>query len=369
MQMVFAQKMELSDKKATTETKNLYKNLQKLLNKGIMFGHQDDLAYGVNWKNPDGKRSDIKDVVNDYPAVFGWDLGHIEYGNAKNLDDVPFDKMKGYIKSVYDMGGINTIGWHVDNPNTLKNAWDNTKAINDVLPGGSKQVVYKKWMDNLAVFLKSLKGSDGKQIPVLFRPYHEMNGSWFWWGNKSATPEEYVKLYRYTVDYLKNKKHIHNLIYTYSPNTFQTAAEFMQHYPGDDVVDMIGFDNYQYASPTATDSVMQDSRIKFQAQIKNGLTILDSIAKAHKKIPTFAETGLEAVPDKAWWTKTLWPIIRDYKISYVLVWRNHGWKADENKFHYYGPYLGHPSAPDFQKFHDFKGTLFQSDLKKFNIYK
>jgi mannan endo-1,4-beta-mannosidase len=364
----FSQEKQLTDDKATKETKNLYKNLQKLMQKGIMFGHQDDLAYGVNWKTSDVIKSDINDVVKDYPAVFGWDIGQIEHKSKLNIDFVPFDKMSKYIKWVYDNGGINTLGWHVDNPLTLGHAWDNTRAVNAVMPGGTQNKLYREWMDNAAKYMKHLKGSDGKHIPIIFRPYHELNGGWFWWGKDSTTTQEYIDLYRYTVDYFKNKKHLHNLIYVYNTNTFSTADEFMKNYPGDDVIDILSFDNYQFASPTSSDSVILKSKLKYQSQIRNGLTILDSVANAHNKIPTFAETGFESVPDKTWWTSTLLPIIKEFKISYTLVWRNHGWKANENKFHYYAPYLGHPSSADFIKFYNDPNTLFLKDIKSTNIY-
>ena len=86
-----------TDSLATKETVSLYKNLKRLLHKGIMFGHQDDLAYGVGWKYEPG-RSDIKDVTGDYPAVYGFELGHLETDQPFNLDSVPFDKMKGFIR-------------------------------------------------------------------------------------------------------------------------------------------------------------------------------------------------------------------------------------------------------------------------------
>src|SRR5665647_2432709 len=108
-----------SDKKATKETINLYHNLKKLLNKGIMFGHQDDLAYGVGWKYIPGK-SDVKEVTGDYPAVYGFELGRIELDHPVNIDSVPFDKMRGYIKTVYARGGVITLSWHLDNPLTGK---------------------------------------------------------------------------------------------------------------------------------------------------------------------------------------------------------------------------------------------------------
>jgi hypothetical protein len=365
----FSQEMKLIDSKATTETKNLFKNLQKLLDKGVMFGHQDALAYGVEWKDADGKRSDVHDVVNDYPAVFGWDIGHIEHKAKNNLDDVPFDKMQEYIKSAYDMGAINTISWHVDNPVTLKNSWDNTHAVSAILPGGAKHKDFKKWMNNAAKYMKNLKGSDGKQIPILFRPYHELNGRWFWWGKDSTTKEEYVKLFRYTVDYLKNKKKLHNLIYMFNTNTFTTAAEYLERYPGDDVVDMVSFDNYQFVSSNPSDSVLRQSALKYQGQIRDGLTILDSVAKAHNKIPAFAETGYETIPQKDWWTNTLLDVVKDFRLCYVLVWRNQGWQEKGKKFHYYGPYLNHPSAPDFKKFYNNERTLFLSDVAKESVYK
>src|SRR5271154_2044188 len=72
------------DKKASKETINLYHNLKKLVGRGIMFGHQDDLAYGVGWKYVQGK-SDIRDVTGDYPALYGWELGRIELDHPVNI--------------------------------------------------------------------------------------------------------------------------------------------------------------------------------------------------------------------------------------------------------------------------------------------
>ena len=63
--------------------------LQSTSQKGIMIGHQDDLAYGIGWKYPNGK-SDVYKVLGYYPVVFGWDLGGLENVSAYNLDSVPF---------------------------------------------------------------------------------------------------------------------------------------------------------------------------------------------------------------------------------------------------------------------------------------
>src|SRR5206468_4906629 len=111
------------DKQATKETVHLYKNLAKLRAKGYMFGHQDDLAYGVGWKYEPG-RSDIKDVTGDYPAVYGFELGRLELDHQVNLDSVPFDQMKNFIRTAYERGGVITLSWHLNNPLTGKTAWD-----------------------------------------------------------------------------------------------------------------------------------------------------------------------------------------------------------------------------------------------------
>src|SRR6185436_6585270 len=138
------------DKKATKETANLYRNLKKTIQKGILFGHQDDLAYGVNWKY-EKNRSDIKDVTGDYPAVYGWELGRIEIDQAMNLDSVPFDRMKQFIRDGYERGGVITISWHLNNPLTGKSAWDPAPGtVTSILPGGQKHELYKSWLDKCA---------------------------------------------------------------------------------------------------------------------------------------------------------------------------------------------------------------------------
>ena len=188
---------------ATTPAQKLIKRLQKLQLKGIMIGHQDDPVYGHSWKWERG-RSDIKEVCGDYPAVMGFDLGKKELGWDKNLDAVPFDRMREEIIAQYERGGIVTLSWHPDNPVTLKTAWDfSGDAVKAVLPGGEQNKRFNCWLYNIASFIKSLKTANGKSVPVIFRPWHEMGGGWFWWGAKAA--DEYKQLFIYTHDQLEKK--------------------------------------------------------------------------------------------------------------------------------------------------------------------
>ena len=238
----------LSNKNATKETVALYKNLNELSKKHILFGHQDDLAYGVNWKYQD-KRSDIKDIVNDYPAVYGWDLGRIEHKSLKNIDNVPFSKMRKYIKDGYKRGGVITLSWHFDNPLTGGSSWDTTQnTIASILPGGKKHELYKNWLNNAASFMRSLKGEKNEAIPILFRPFHEVTGNWFWWCQNTTSPQEFKEAWAFTVNYLRKNKKLNQLIMVYNVNDFNNEEEFLSHYPGDELVDVLSFDKYQFES-------------------------------------------------------------------------------------------------------------------------
>jgi mannan endo-1,4-beta-mannosidase len=350
----------LSDKKSTTETKILYKNLIELSNKAILFGHQDDLAYGVNWKYEAG-RSDIKDVTGDYPAVYGWDIAGLEKKSDLNIDGIPFDKMKQYIIDGHSRGGIITISWHMDNPLTDKNAWDTTpKSLVSALPGGKNHEKFKSWLDEGVKFISTLKDKYGKPIPILFRPYHELTGNWFWWCKNNANPEEFKSLWKFTFDYFQAKG-VHNLIYIYNTADFKNKAEFLEYYPGTDYVDVLSFDNYQSNDPTKDNSFIESCQRKFK--------IMDEVTKEQNKIMAFAETGYEAIPYDKWWTNTLMKAIGDYKISYVLVWRNHGWQESEKKMHYYAPYKGQTSEKDFVDFYNLNQILFEKEAAKANLYK
>ena len=351
----------LSDKNATPETENLYQNLILLQEKGFLFGHQDDLAYGVKWRYEEG-RSDIKDVTGDYPALYGWDLGGIEHQKSNNIDGVPFKKMKNWIKEIYDRGGVSTISWHMDNPLTMKNSWDTTAgSLRSILPNGEKHQLYLSWLDQAAQFLGNLKGSDGKKIPILYRPFHELTGNWFWWCKNNATPEEFKEIWRFTIHYLRETKKINNLIIVYNTADFKSKEEFLEYYPGDDVVDVLSFDKYQYTNPV-TDS-------SFITEVQNQLKIMNEVAVEHQKPMAIAETGYEQIPYENWWTKTLTEAIGNYKISFVLLWRNHGWQEQEKKMHYYAPYKGQLSEKDFMEFYNSPKTFFQKDITQENIYK
>lgn len=346
------------DKKATKRTRLLYYNLHQLMNSGkVLFGHQDDLAYGVGWRNID-KESDVRKTVNDYPSVFGWDLGHIEMDSVNQIDGIPFFKLKEYIKEVYKMGGVNTISWHLHNPSTGGSSWDTSgQAIKSILPNGKNHQKYLTWLDKVADFALSLKtGFWGKRIPIIFRPYHENTGSWFWWGEALTTPEDYKALWRMTVEHFQ-KRGVHNILYAYSPDNFKSEEHYLKGYPGDDYVDILGHDLYSRNVLEATE------RTKFIKTLSTNIQILSELAAQKNKVIAITETGCDRVPYAAWWTETLWQALEPHKLSYVLLWRNG--RPD----HYFVPYPEQESAADFKRFYTHERLLFSKKISPMKIYR
>jgi hypothetical protein len=351
---------ECSDKQASPETKALYKNLYQLIGKKILFGHQDDPCYGVGWKYISG-RSDIRDLTGEYPAIYGFDLGRIELGWAHNLDSVPFEKTRLFIREAYERGGVITLSWHLNNPLTGGTAWDSKPgAVASILPGGVNNSLYTVWLDRVADFLGSLKGKKNENIPVILRLFHELNGSWFWWGKNQCSPDEMKQLWRYTIHYLRSEKNIHNLLYAYNTDKFNSGAEYVERYPGDELIDIMGFDIYQGGT--------LKENTAFAEFFARDLGMLDSVAAAHQKIPALTEFGYNGIPDSSWWTKVFFPTITSHQIVYALAWRNAG-KKQSGDSEFYVPYPGAASASDFKKMSVSGKILFENGIKSNNIYK
>jgi len=355
--LVFGQ---LVDKKANKETLALYSNLKRISEQGFLFGHQDTDAYGVGWRKQDG-RSDVKDVCGSYPAVHGWDVGK-SLANPMNIDSVSFDKMLNWIKQIYERGGISTISWHVDNPVTKKDSWDKTSAVKDILPGGREHAELIKQLDLLSSFLNKCK-SGSTFIPIIFRPWHEHNGDWFWWGKGNCTEEEYIKLWKFTVEYLRDTKQLHNLIYAWSPDRSRTdlsnfQSSYLYAYPGDAYVDILGLDNYMDVGAKWNKKTLEEQQNNFATSLK----AVSTLAAEKNKVAAMTETGMEGITNPEWFTKAILEPIKknDIKIAYLLVWRN------ANKTHHYAPYKGHSSEKDFIVFYNDKSTLFESDIQ--NLY-
>jgi mannan endo-1,4-beta-mannosidase len=351
--------LQLVDKNATNETKALAQNLLRLSKDHILFGHQHATEYGHGWSG-DKNRSDVQSVTGSHPAVIGVDLMGLS-----GLPDSMIEKNKSAlienIAATYNRGGVTTLAWHFSNPASPGGFyWKDSvsaAAVPMIIPGGAFHARYKTILGTIATMANATRGADGKLVPMIFRPFHEFDGGWFWWGKPHSTTAEFISLWQFTVTYLRDSLGVHNFIYAFSPdNRFSTTAEYLERYPGDAYVDLLGTDNYG--------DFGRDGRYDLVAGFKK-LKIVSDYARKVNKLAAFTETGLESIPNPGWWTEVLLKTLntRELQLAYVLVWRN----DEKSATHFYAPYPGHSSAPDFLQFYKDDFTLFEKDLHK--IYK
>ena len=192
------------------------------------------------------------------PAIFSSDWGHAKSGDSDSYLARP-DIVQEAIRQ-HPLGALVTICWHAvpptaDEPITfraLPNADSKVLAsvqgrlldeqFKDVLTPGT--ALHQKWcaqVDAIALFLRQLEAA---HVPVLWRPYHEMNGDWFWWGGRPGESGT-VALYRQLFDRLVNHHHLTNLIWVWSVD--RPAKPGMEHakfFPGIDYVDVLALDVY-----------------------------------------------------------------------------------------------------------------------------
>jgi mannan endo-1,4-beta-mannosidase len=347
-------KAQLIDTEATAETRALFRNLKMLSREHTLFGHQHATEYGHGWYG-DADRSDVKSVTGSHPAVIGVDLMGLS-GQSEEQIQRNFNALRDNIVATYNRGGVTTVAWHFNNPASEGGFyWKDSvskPAIQLMLPGASHHEEYKSILKRVARLAHAVKGKDGSLAPLIFRPYHEMDGNWFWWGAAHCSPDQFKQLWRFTVSYLRDSLEVHNFIYAYSPDClFNTEEEFLKRYPGHNWVDMVGMDNYA--------DMGRDGSYNLEAALRK-LKIVSDFAKRKNKLAAFTETGLESIPNGRWWTDVLLRLMKTegLQLSYVLVWRNDQHSAT----HYYAPFPGHSSVPDFMRFYEDPFTLFEKDL-------
>lgn len=344
-----AGKKEIAD---ATPAQTLLERLNAIHDRGVtLLGHDDDPVYGHGWYG-DTLRSDILEIVGDYPAIMSWDLGGLEQGWSKNLDSVPFSRIKAEVGNQHKRGGINTFSWHLFNPITGADAWTigDSLTVKKIINEPAANTTFREQVNSIASFFNSLTDDAGNKIPVIFRPLHENSGNWFWWGKPYATPDQYKKLWEIIREEFDNAG-INNVVYAYSPDRIYTEEEYLEYYPGDDLVDILGVDIYLFNGKEGVDEYIKTA--------DRALSIITGLSRERGKISAFTETGSETIPIPDWWTEILLPLLKKHNVAYFVLWRN----AHDLPHHYYAPFPGHPSAASFKKFCNDSIILLSKDLK------
>ena len=359
---------QLVDPQATPETHNLYANLMPLAPEAVLFGHQATLEYGYTWHHselPAGEsRSDVKDVAGSFPALYGWDLNYfIQPRFDADEKQQRTDQMLLWTREGLERGGVVTFCWHKYNPSSGSRGsfYDTTNVAYRLLPGGDLHDSFRRDLDQAAGFFHALS-----PMPVIFRPWHEHNGDWFWWGKGIATEQEFIDLWRFTVEYLRDEKEVRNLLWAFSPDRSRMDIDnfhedYHYGYPGDGYVDIIGLDNYWDLGHPVNETPPDEQRAHFVRSLQYTV----EIANSKGKLAALTETGLEAIPEPDWWTEVMLEslLANDLtrQISWLKVWRNANYEREQWN-HYYAPFPGQKSADDFVKFRDHPFVLFEDDL-------
>lgn len=206
-----------------------FQDISKRPDKRLISGQFTDFGNGASLR----LMEDIKTKTGHSPGILGADYADFGKGG------LTFDKPNAAALAWWRQGGLVTLSAHLYNPANPKGGGLRDKGVDlaTLLEPGTE--THERWMgelDQLAAGLQELKGAG---VVVLWRPFHEMNGDWFWWG--AQDPASFIKVWRHMFDYFSNTKKLDNLLWVYGPNHGEKTAAY---YAGDAYVDLTGIDAY-----------------------------------------------------------------------------------------------------------------------------
>ncbi|MDR1399292.1 MAG: hypothetical protein LBJ41_05155 [Treponema sp.] len=371
--------VRLVDGAATAETARLYAYLKALGDTDkVIYGHQNDMHHKRGIPYTGSTQSDTKDITSSFAGIMGIDtlsiIGNEYPGSTIHTGDSDYDAnpIAGSAKlSIHaaQEGAIVTVSTHFPNFNYVKESGDwnsytpgtlTGDVMLRILPGGDLNRLFNEYLDKIATYAKLLEAAD---VPVLFRPFHEHNGSWFWWGKAFCTPETYKNVIRYTVEYLRDIKGVHNFLYVYSPNgPFNSKNDYLERYPGDEYIDVIAFDYYDNSN--GNNSWMNTS-------FANTISLVDAIAQERGKVSAVAETGMSTSgiannTRQTWFTDVLDKVSASH-MAYYLVWANFSGGTN-----YMAPYktsasTGHPMVDTFIDFYNNDKSIFANGTRFYGL--
>lgn len=241
------------DTAANAETKALYEFLRLQFGHRIISGQTHDYydqAKTLTGLSPMLRAGDFQSYTNGYPYLWDNEIGGHTFGK---YDNGTVSQLINWYNSTGGKG-IVSLHWHWHSPTggavstntfyTENTSFDITQAV---IPGTREYDSIISDIDEIAAQLKRFRDAG---IPVLWRPLHEAGGGWFWWGAKGSVP--CLALYDILFDRLKNHHQLHNLIWVWS-------TPEPSWYPGNDKVDIIGYDSYPGAYNYTSQKSMFDA--------------------------------------------------------------------------------------------------------------
>jgi mannan endo-1,4-beta-mannosidase len=197
--------------------------------KRILSGQFSDFGNGANLRIMER----VHEKTGRWPALIGVDYADLPRGGltTKTPNQVAIDYWK--------QGGLVTVMAHMYNPANPKGGGlrDKVVSLADLLKKDTD--THKRWMQQLDLAAGGLLELKQAGVVVLWRPFHEMNGGWFWWGAQDLG--SFIQVWRHMFYYFSETKGLDNLLWVYGPNHGQNTAKY---YPGDGYADIVGLDAY-----------------------------------------------------------------------------------------------------------------------------
>jgi mannan endo-1,4-beta-mannosidase len=227
---------------ATPETRALLAFLDSISGKATIAGQHNYPYVGARWTDM------AYDLTAKYPGLFGGDFG---FSGGEDKDSVlSRPAMIAEAERQYRNGAVVTLTWHEvrptdDEPVTFHNSVQGHLTDAEwkelLTPGSLLNLRWQAQVDVIAGYLKQLQDA---HVPVLFRPYHEINGNWFWWGGREGKDGS-AALYRQIYDRFINVHHLDNLLWVWNANAPGGSAGAIEgYYPGAQYADVITMDIY-----------------------------------------------------------------------------------------------------------------------------
>lgn len=181
----------------------------------------------------------IRDITGKLPAIRSMDFIECTGAASVTKSETPEQFVQHAINWYLHSNGIVMLCWHWRapiGPRVFYTKDTNFDVERAVAEGTPEHIATLRDMDEIAGLLKKLRDA---RVPVLWRPLHEANGRWFWWGAKG--PDPFKKLWRLMFERFVHEHSLNNLLWVFSPGA---AIDLAAWYPGDAYVDMIGQDHY-----------------------------------------------------------------------------------------------------------------------------
>ncbi|CAL2083492.1 glycosyl hydrolase [Tenacibaculum sp. 190524A02b] len=287
-----------NSKKSTKLNKKDYLTFfKKIKGKGCVSGQFIRWSYNASLE----EMKKANELSGQWVGMLGADY----YGNFR--DSVPspkgiYQKANQAIKEYYPKNGLVNLSLHINNPQSGASAWDYVIDIDSIFIPNSR--VQKNLLKELDFIAEGIADLEEKGVMVMFRPYHEMNGYWFWWGKS----KRFAELWKFTYKYLVEEKKLDNMLWCWSPDA--GPGNIHDYYPGDEYVDIVGLDSYGADLP------------------KKALDDYKEILKYNKPFG-FSEYGCVQGGDKKTAATFDYSVLKDWlhkefpEAVYFLVWRDH----------------------------------------------